>query len=314
MSTIYFDEDPVEFALLDGFRHFSFKHIALGDVDPIYTMIKNSQLSYEEKKRFTFSHLMVYDLKSSIALSDEKNDSIYYDKLLECFKSGKLGKDRKDVASRETNEKSRTFGTQLPKMRMKSPEEWIQIAIDETIKSKSWAASLNASKIIPTFGEYFAFKLADMIETIFDIKDYTVKFDSDFVKSLPRGSLTGYEMVRTGSTSKFRSAEEIRNCELLNKFYLTELEFFKDYACPQNNSRGIGPQEIETLLCDYRKMRKGTLLHGDKVLKLKDGIDYNKGIETAAKLYYGAKPLLDRRIELMGIGFSNITNQHCQRI
>jgi hypothetical protein len=310
MSICWYGEE-VEFELLEGFRNFSFKHLAFGEVDPIYAMIRNSSLNYNERKRFIFSHLMTYDLKTSIALSDIKDNDIYYDELLKCFKEAKVGKDRKDVASRETNVNSRTFGTQFPKIKIASPEEWIEQAIQKTISSRSWKESLIASKNIPTFGEYFAFKLADMIETIFDIPNYEVLWDDDFRKSLPRGSLTGYEMVRTGSNHKFRDKSEIRSCSLMEKFYKTELEFFKDYSCPHNPNRSVGVQEIETLLCDYRKMRKKTLNHGDKILKLKEGIDHNLSLETASKLYIGAKPLLETRQQLLELGISNIERSHC---
>ena len=311
-SSVYFDDPVVNFKLLEEFRDFSFKHIALGDVDPIYTMIRNSSLSYDNKKRFIFSHLMVYDLKSSIELANESNNEKYYDKLLQYFKEAKVGKDRKDVASRETNIKSRVFGTQLPLLRNKSPEDWIQYVIEETIKHKSWDNSLIASKKIPTFGEYFSFKLADMIETIFDISEYSVKWSKDFIKSLPRGSLTGYEMVRTGSNHKFRSKEEIRKCSLLGTFYNEQVEFFKDYQCPQNPNRSIGVQEIETLLCDYRKIRKGTLRHGDKVLKLKEGIDYNAN-NFSQELLVGASPMLQRRKELLEFGINKLDQNCCKK-
>lgn len=313
LATLYYDEEPVEYEMLEGFRKFSYKHIALGDVDPIYAMIRNSALSYEEKKRFMFSHLMVYDLKSSIALSDIKDNELYYDKLLQYFKESKVGKDRKDVASRETNEKSRTFGTQLPKMRLKTPEDWVEEAIQATAQSKSWGVSLQTSKQIPTFGEYFSFKLSDMIETIFDIENYSVEYNKEFIDSIPRGSLTGYEMTRTGSLHKFRSKEEIRKCSSMSKFYEMHLEFFSSFKCPHKPIRSIGVQEIETLLCDYRKMCKGSLLNGDKVLKLKDGIEYNKELETAQKLWVGAEPMLKRRSELLELGVTNINETHCER-
>ena len=312
MTTLY--DIDFDFELQDGFRDFSFKHIAFGDVDPIYTMVRNSGLSHEDKKRFIFSHLMVYDLKSSIALANEPDDDKYYDKLLQLFTEAKVGKDRKDVASRETNIKSRVFGTQLPKLRNQSPEDWVQCAIDETVKHKSWSASLSASKKIPTFGEYFSFKLADMIETVFDIPEYSVQWGPDFLKSVPRGSLTGYEMVRTGSNHKFRTKEEIRKCSLMATFYINQVEFFKDYVCPQNPNRAIGVQEIETLLCDYRKLRKGTLQHGDKVLKLKHGIDHNIDLRIAQDLLIGAEPMLQRREELLRVGINNVDQSCCAKL
>ena len=311
MTSVYYED---EYALLDGFREFSFKHIALGDLDPIYTMVRNARMTESKKKRFIFSHLMVYDLKSSIALADESNDELFYDKVLNCFQSDKVGKDRKDVASRETNIKSRTFGTQIPKMRLKSPEAWVDFAYEETNRSKNWGLSLQASKEVPTFGEYFGFKLADMIETVFDIDGYKVAWTEDFVKSLPRGALTGYEMVLTGSKSKFRSKDEIRNCPTMEKFYKDQLEFFSNVRCPQQPNRSIGVQEVETLLCDYRKVTKGTLQYGDKVLKLKQGIDHNKGLTTSEELFEGAKALFERRQMLLDRGLSTIGYKDCLRV
>lgn len=273
-----------EFFMREQFRDFSFRHIALGEVDPVYTAIKFSDLSEQKKKRMIFSHLMVYDFGRAIQLCEIEDDNKFYDEVLVSFENKLVGKDRVDVASRETHPSSRTRGTQLPKLRTKTPEEWVQQAIDETTKKKTWIDSVEASKNVPTFGDYFGFKLADMIETIFEIPDYKVDFDEGFRKTIPRGTLTGYEFVRTGSTHKFRSKEEIRKCELLENFFLEEEQFFSGVACPQRPNRTIGAQEIETLLCDYRKCCKGTLKQGDKIEKLVKGLDKNVGLKVAKNL------------------------------
>ena len=311
MSNLYYDGDQPEYEMLDGFRAFSFKHIALGDVDPIYTMIRNADMTDNQKKRMMFSHLMVYDLKSSIPLCSIDDTDLYYDEVYKLFKEEKVGKDRKDVASRETNPKSRTFGTQIPKMRTKSPEEWVDIAINEVKQSLDWGKSIQASKEVPTFGEYFAFKLSDMIETIFEFDGYNVKYDSGFLKSMPRGALTGYEMVRTGSRHKFRDKEEIRKCVDMKSFYDVHLEFFSSYACPHKPTRKIGVTEIETLLCDYRKMCKGTLKHGDKVYKLKEALNKYPDLEVSNQLLVGAMPMFERRSELLEMGTFKISEEHC---
>ena len=91
------------------------------------------------------------------------------------------------------------------------------------------------------------------------------------------------------------------------------LEFFSSFKCPHKPSRPIGVQEIETLLCDYRKVCKGSLLYGDKVLKLKEGIEVNAGLATAQKLLAGAQPLLDKRNQLLELGVMNINEKHCER-
>jgi len=121
-------------------------------------------------------------------------------------------------------------------------------------------------------------------------------------------------MVRTGSTHKFRTKEEIRKCSLMETFYTDQVEFFKDYVCPQNPNRSIGVQEIETLLCDYRKLRKGTLQHGDKVLKLKHGIDHNIDLRVAQELLIGAEPMLQRREELLELSVNKIDQSYCTKL
>jgi len=300
-----------KFALLDELLAFGARHIALGDVDPIYEMTRNSGLDHRGRCRFAFSHLMVYDLKYSIPLADTKDDKAYYDLLTEMFQKEQVGKDRKDVASRETNPKSRSFGTQIPKMRLQSPETWVENAVLETHRTKSWRGSINACKLVPTFGEYFGFKLADIIEAAFDIPDYRVKLDAEFIESMPRGAITGFELVRTGSTSRNRDKSEVRADPDLKLLFETVLEHFRGTACPHNPNREIGVQEVETLLCDYRKMRKGTLTYGDKVLKLQTGISANSELETSVALLKAASPMLERRKCLLNeVGVRNICKDH----
>lgn len=262
-------------AYLD-FHRFSYIHIATGDVDPIYSAIRYSDLTDSDKHKLMFSHLMVYDLKQSIRLAQEP-DETYYDLLTEMFTKKQVGQDRKDVAERETNPKSRSFNTQINKMRNRSPSDWMGEAISLTLcDCDNWINSVKSGQIIPTFGEYFGFKTADMIETIFDY-NHKVVWDDGFKKTIPRGSLTGYECVRTGHTKKFRDTSEIREDDLMREFYLNEIEHFKDFQNPHKPVRGIGVQEIETLLCDYRKYRRGTLDFGQKTQKLMTGINANKG-------------------------------------
>lgn len=304
-----------KFALLDELLAFGARHIALGDVDPIYTMVRNSTLDHRMRCRFIFSHLMVYDLKYSIPLADTQDDRQYYDLLTSLFREERVGKDRKDVASRESNPKSRSFGTQIPKMRALPPEVWVENALQETRNKKSWRASLDASKRIPTFGEYFGFKLADMIETVFDTPGYRVSVDDEFISSMPRGAITGFELVRTGSTTRNRDKGVVRADPDLRLLFETVAEHFRGVACPQNPTREIGAQEVETLLCDYRKMRKGTLAYGDKVYKLHTGIAANADLETAKSLLVGAQPMIDLRQKLLSeVGISNINLEHTMKI
>jgi hypothetical protein len=295
-----------EYIMLDEFRKFSFQHIALGDVDPIYTMIRNSELSDNEKKRLIFSNLMVYDLKHSIKLTSIPDDQ-YYDYVKMLFTEAKVGKDRIDVASRETNVKSRSYNTQIDKMRCNTPEQWIDNVLQNTV---DWNTSIESAKMIPTFGEYFAFKVADMVESIFDM-NYTVKWDDSFRRTIPKGSLSGFELVKTGSATKHRSSEQIRQDPLLEQFFLTELEFFKDYKCPHNPTRCIGVTEIETFLCDFRKTFKGTLNKGDKVLKLKSALEFNVGSDIADKLKSSVDNLIDRRAKYIDV---NVTENECEKL
>jgi hypothetical protein len=294
------------YILLDEFRKFSFQHIALGEVDPIYTMIRNSELSDTEKKRLIFSNLMVYDLKHSIKLCSIPDDE-YYDYVRMLFKEAKVGKDRIDVASRETNVKSRSYNTQIDKMRIKTPEQWIDNVLEHTV---DWKTSLESAKMIPTFGEYFAFKVADMVESIFDM-NYKPVWSDDFKKTIPKGSLSGFELVRTGSSISKRSSEQIRQDPLLDELFLSELEFFKEYKCPHNPNRCIGVTEIETFFCDYRKTFKGTLNKGDKVLKLRAALEYNNDSLIAEKLKGSVDNLLSNRLKLIDM---NITELDCEKI
>ncbi len=302
--------------LFDDFDTFSYKHIALGDVDPVYFMVRYSDLSDLEKKRLIFTNLMIYDLSVSFPIAEIEDKDEFYDKIEEVFKSKSVGKDRKDVAERESNPKSRMFGTQIPKMRKHSPEEWVDLAIAETIEHKCWGKSVKGGQLVPTFGEYFGFKMADMIETVFDLDishGYNVKWTEEFRKTIPRGTLTGYEMTRTGAKTGFRKAKIVQKDEdgMVREFFEAKLETFKDTASPHKPTRKICVTEVETLLCDFRKVSKGTLNYSDKVKKCQTAIDKNPGCYYAEKCQGAVDILMHRREYLMEVvGVDNITKDH----
>ena len=302
--------------LYDEFDTFSYKHIALGDVDPVYFMIRYSDLTDRQKKRLIFTNLMIYDLSVSFDVVQIEDKEEFYDKIEEVFKAKKVGKDRKDVAERETNPNSRMFGTQIPKMREHMPEEWVDLAIKETTDHLCWGKSVKGGQLVPTFGEYFGFKMADMIETVFDLDishNYFVHWTEEFRKTIPRGTLTGYEMTRTGKKAGFRKAKEIQKDEdgLLKEFFMKKLETFKDTASPHKPTRKICVTEIETLLCDFRKISKGTLNYSDKVKKCQTAIDKNPNNIYSAGCQVSVDILMHRREYLMQeVGIDNITKEH----
>lgn len=281
-----------KYALLDEFRAFSLIDLKYRNIDPIYEVISKSTMSSKDKKRFILSSLLNHDVRQSIILASEENDKSYYDLLKKQYEEGKVAKERKDVASRETNSKSRTYGTQIPLLRMKKPEEWVDLVIDRVIKTKSWGESMKVAKLIPTFGEYFAFKVSDMVESVFNIDSYEVVWDDWFRKSLPKGALTGFETVLTGKKLIQRQISEIRLDMNLINFFDNELKYFSSFVCPHNENRMIGVGEIETFLCDFRKHKKGTFLHGGKVEKIIEGLDKSSSCRIHKDLLNGATNLI----------------------
>lgn len=297
------------------FDSFSYKHIAFNDVDPIYFLVRYANLTDEQKKRIIFTNLMIYDLGTSIDTVAIEDNEKFYDRVIEVFKKKSVGKDRKDVAERESNPKSRTFATQVPKMRKHSPQEWIDLAMEETKSKLSWHGSVEGAKIIPTFGEYFAFKTADMIETCFDLDKshgYKVAWDEGFKKTIPRGALTGYETVRARTRSNFRRPNVVREDEVMQIFYEEKLQKFGHIPCPHKRTRNISVLEVETLLCDFRKVWQGSLDYTEKVMKCKKAIDKNPNNKYAEGLKYPLDVMMKRREYLMNeVGIENIGEEHC---
>ena len=282
-----------KYALLDEFREFSLVDLKYRNIDPIYEVISKSTMSAKDKKRFIISSLLNHDVEQSIILASEEDDKVYYDLLKKQYEEGKVAKERKDVASRETNIKSRAFGTQIPLLRIRKPEEWVDAVIDKVVKTKSWGESMKVAKLIPTFGEYFAFKVSDMVESVFNIDSYKVIWDEGFKKSLPKGALTGFETVLTGKKLISRQTNEIRSDIILVEFFENELKYFNNFVCPHNENRMLGVGEIETFLCDFRKYKKGTFIHGGKVEKIKSALSKSSSCRLHKDLSNGATSLIE---------------------
>lgn len=302
--------------LENEFDSFSYKHIAFNDVDPIYFLVRYANLTEEQKKRVIFTNLMIYDLGVSIDTVAIEDKDKFYDRVTEVFQQMKVGKDRKHVAIREGHPNCKTKGTMVPLMREHKPQEWIDLIMEETKQKLSWYESVKSAKMIPTFGEYFAFKTADMIETCFDIDKshgYKVKWDKGFLKTIPRGALTGYETVRARSRSNFRKPPVVREDEEMQIFYEEKLQKFGNIPCPHKRTRNMSVLEVETLLCDFRKVWQGSLDYTEKVMKCKKAIDKNPDNIYAEGMKYPLDVMMKRREYLMNeVGIENITESHCK--
>ena len=245
-----------KYKLYDSFITNSKYYIEERDIDPIYNLFRQlKKLNHPSYNKLLFSHIMTYETNSMMILMNTNSAEEYYLSLRTIFKERKVGKYRLRTIS-ALKEK---FFEAIVK---KTPHQWIQDITDQLLKKPLTftQACKIANNSIPSIGEYFSFKIIDVLETS-GVISLDMSFDG-FRKSIPKGSMVGYITLKDGESTSPPSAETIKeyqNSNHIKEFYEHVLAHDLNLPCPHAD-RKLAVTEVETLLCDFRKFLKGTAL------------------------------------------------------
>jgi len=139
------------------------------------------------------------------------------------------------------------------------PENFVELARPLT----EFEAVANYVKSHRGFGDWMAFKVADMLEQVFN---YPIKFDNAavFMFKDPKEAALMLWRVKQGQPDTARP-KDVNGTISLVTAYLEN--YFRDYKAP-NGRRPVGLQEVETILCKWKSHMNGHYPVGNDITEI----------------------------------------------
>jgi hypothetical protein len=229
-----------------------------GDLDPIYTMLHESQFPARQKERFCVAYWLFYHAGVAASAS-EKAHGDFWRFLEDGLEQFPRGTERRHFRGAKAKTALERLYTRYPL------PEWFPRFIRTGILAGSGTLGLigrgnPGPKSLPDppisftmvsvrtqthaqFGPWIAFKVADMMERVLGVP-------IDFADC---ALLDLYEEPRKGATLAGVHLGAVTPNEALEKL----LEHFNRWTAPPNSSRMINVQEVETILCKWKAHRNG---------------------------------------------------------
>lgn len=235
--------------------------IASEDLDPIYTMLHRSSLSWEQKSRWCLAYWCFYHAGVCSYIVEQPEQKFW----------GLM----MDAAINDRSRKTWPRGTERRHFRASAAINSVRYMTDN-FRSASAVVDYFGSGIldlvgvanrvtsIPAFGPWIAFKVADMMERCLN---FQVKF---YVGHLYfyKTPIQGAELACEKWTSAHLPPREALG------YAVSRLQReFKDFMAPPSYNRPVGIQEIETVLCKWKSHMGGHYEPGKDTKEIRHGLD-----------------------------------------
>lgn len=202
------------------------------DLDPIYDMLYAADLAREQLYRWLLAYWWFYH--AGVAANIASAPDFYRQALRAFDEKWPRGTERRHFRSAPARASIIWF-----QERFADPTQAI-----ESLEAPTFQGVKTKVLEWPLFGDWIAFKVADMLERVGGFRISFADCELDFYDSPAKAALIVAEQA---GRPDWQVAEVV--------FYLTEI--FRDFQAPPDYARPLGVQEIETILCKYKSHLSG---------------------------------------------------------
>lgn len=251
--------------------------IATGDLDPVYIVLWESKLDRDQLCRWLVAYWCFYHCGTASWVVDQPD---YWAALMAAAST------KKHPRASER----RHFRGQAAIKAVNGLREW-RLTCSEMVYQVSGPTEnpplsevVRRVKQFKGFGDWIAFKVADMLE----------RLDLCAVYFSPTDVFNMYDAPRAGAKAicEYMGVNEYSNQYLVAYNYL-KTKLAKEKA-PPRYERPINIQEIETICCKYKSHCNGKYTVGKDIHEVHEGLDkYKHKSTTAQRLLVPATRLLD---------------------
>lgn len=265
---------------------FGRKLIESGDLDPVYIILDDVEWEWTRLCRFHIAYWCLYHVGASAYIS-ERDGNNFWD-LLEAAASNinddallttarpPVG-DRWPRASERRHFRGQKAVDAVRQLRMEFPEP-LHMVNRIISKAPSYSAIRKTVCEFPQFGDWMAFKVADMIERILSVP---VDFDLGSVTMFddPKKAALMVARSRLGMVERTKFKDPAAIIEQVVQHLIDE---YKDLDAPPKNDRRIGYQEVETVLCKWKSHQNGHYPLGNDIVEIAAGLELWRGTCSGA--------------------------------
>jgi hypothetical protein len=239
------------------------------DLDPVYVALRNARLDAGTGARLCLAYWLFYHLGVAARLAECRNPSSFWHLLEQAAanhdRAWPRGTERRhfrgDLSITGVQELRKRYGARDA---MYAVEGLLGIAT-RSIDTMTFQSVANAAKEHYGFGDWIAFKVADMSERV-------LGYDTDFADcelGIYKDPRQGAALVATGDKNTPISNLELRHtCEVLVSYWQRQ-----GAKAPPAYDRLVNIQEVETILCKYKSHRNGHYPVGKDTREIAHGLD-----------------------------------------
>lgn len=237
--------------------------IEAGDLDPVYNVVHAAGMDRDQLRRWCLAYWMCYHAGLASWLSEFRMSSVYWGSLLqfaynttESPVGGRWprGRERRHFRGDKAVAAVDWFMRHFPE-----PERAVA-ALQSMQEPVTYQHVKNAVTVWPQFGPWIAFKVADMLERLFDVPVQFSKADAFY--DSPTEAARMWAMYEAPNAPNQVQAA-------INHLSLS----LEGVMAPPTNNRVVSFQEFETILCKWKAHVNGIYPIGIDTKELKHALE-----------------------------------------
>lgn len=250
--------------------------ITTRDLDPVYVVLFEAKLQKEELCKWLLAYWCFYHMGTACWITEAKTLPMYWRNMLVAAgtKDYPRGSERRHFRGEQATKAVTELTSKVPV----SLVDYLAWGKDKN-KPPILSEVMNRVKELRGFGEWIAFKVADMLERL---GFASIKFERDDVFSMFEAPREGAKLLAEVEGKQLPTERDIYTWAY-NQLY-RKLGVLK---APPTYERRINIQEIETILCKWKSHMNGHYPPGKDVHE----------VQKALELFQGRSPLAVRLLK-----------------
>lgn len=258
-----------------------------GDLDPVYMAINNAKLDRDTKDRLFLAYVCFYHLGAAAKLAEMKKPGAFWLGMAQAAKYSPpraapgdqpwpRGAERRHFRGEQS---IRGVGELIVKYRTPRDAVMGLVGPQTTLNGRTYKSVAKAAQSHRGFGEWIAFKIADMSERVLG---FDVNFDDchlGIYKDPRQGAAVAWhqEAYKRGESQQSeydrRPWDYPITDDQLADTVARHIRMFRRFNAPGGRVRKVNVQEVETIFCKYKSHLKGHYPLGKDTREIRHGLE-----------------------------------------
>ena len=258
-----------------------------GDLDPVYIALHKMELDESRLARWLVAYWCFYHCGVASYMADMKNPDNYWEYMMRAAQNtlptplgGRWprGHERRHFRGQQGVDAIISLNSRYPE-----PAMWIDELRGKKVHFTEFSKQVQQER---GFGPWISFKVADMFERL-ELAEIDFSESEIFMFKDPREAALRLWRSKMGMSEHAMPKDEP---EVLRQIVGFLKHYFKDYTAPPRHERGIGLQEVETILCKWKSSMNGHYPPQNDTIEITQGLGEWSVHSPTANLMLGCMP------------------------